>query len=442
MIGARGIFNQHWAMKPEALEDLMATVDQAVRGPSAQQFNAMGFQRRDEEEARVSLLSVDDDGVGTIDISGPLMQRVPGWFAFFGIQATQYSDVDEALEEALSDRRVERIRLRISSPGGTVAGVQETSDAIFEARAEKPIEAFIADLGASGAYWLASQAESVRASANAIVGSIGVYSVYRDTSKAFEEMGIKTLVIRSGEHKGMGVAGAPITDAQIASTQKVIDGLAESFVSAVARGRGIGEDEARAFATGEVWLSQQALSLGIVDAVGNPKESSKPAPAPAAESKAMSDKKQDPGAGERQRIQDLTKAFEHDPAFALKHINEGSSVLEAKAAYSDELQERIETNKKAHEDQLAAARAEAKAEAEQVRAELEARDRKESNPPIDPANVRGELTDPGDFIHQARGLAAEKGITVTAAMRELVRSNPGLHKSYLEKSRKKGRKVA
>lgn len=64
--------------------------------------------------------------------------------------------------------------------------------------------------------------------------------------------------------------------------------------------------------------------------------------------KTMSEKTTAPAASavdavaeERKRVTSLKLAFPNDPSFALKHIELGSSVLEAKAAYADELQKKI-----------------------------------------------------------------------------------------------------
>jgi len=190
-----------------------------------------------------------------IPISGVLLKSVPDWVRFWGFDATGYDEVRSMLKIALADERVRRIELRITSPGGMVAGGMETGEAIRAADAAKPVTAVIEDLGASGAYWLAASARRIEANANAEVGSIGVYTVYYDWSKAADTDGVRVFVIRSGEHKGMGLAGAPITDVQIAAMQEVIDGMNGHFLDQVAVGRKVPREQAAAWATGRVWLA-------------------------------------------------------------------------------------------------------------------------------------------------------------------------------------------
>ena len=94
--------------------------------------------------------------------------------------------------------------LHVDSPGGHVAGVQALADTIFQARKLKPLHAHIEDLGASAAYWLASQANTVTANSTAEVGSIGTMAVVHDSSGAAAKAGIKVYVVSSAPAAGIG----------------------------------------------------------------------------------------------------------------------------------------------------------------------------------------------------------------------------------------------
>ena len=203
----------------------------------------------------------------TIPIKGYIMKNVPEWFGWFGIDATGTEQVRGALMEALADPNVETITLDIESPGGSVSGVAELADDIHAARGMKPIESHSTDLMASAAYWIGAQADSITSNAMGATGSIGVYTYMRDFSEMLEGDGIKTHVISNHELKGAGVMGSEVTDAQIADTQLLIDGYTSQFVIAVARGRGVSEDKAREWATGQVWLGAEAQKMGLIDTV-------------------------------------------------------------------------------------------------------------------------------------------------------------------------------
>jgi len=205
---------------------------------------------------------------GIVSIYGVLLKRVPSWMREYGYQVTGFDEIQEALAEARADDGVETICLHIESPGGMAVGLKEIADEIYAARQEKEVVAFADDLCASAAYYLASQADHVVSTYDALVGSIGTFSVIVDYSKAIEERGIKVHVIRSGPHKGLGVVGDKVTPEQLAGEQKIVDALTESFIETVARGRDMEEKAVRKLATGEVYLGHDAVDLKLVDSVG------------------------------------------------------------------------------------------------------------------------------------------------------------------------------
>jgi ClpP class serine protease len=133
--------------------------------------------------------------------------------------------------------------------------------------------AFAGDCIASAAYWIGSQATKLFVGPTSTVGSIGVYTVLVDSSRRASNEGVEVKVIKSGEMKGAGAPGTPITDAQVADTQRVIDDLNAHFVAAVARGRGMRMKHERNAdgkpipADGRVFIGQQAVDMGLADDV-------------------------------------------------------------------------------------------------------------------------------------------------------------------------------
>ena len=163
-----------WAMEPKRLESLFSKLNAYTEKAAMQ----------GEPQSRRRESSIRHEGTtAVISIRGVLMKSVPRWMSWWGIEATSYQELKEDIETAAKDKRVESIVLEIESPGGQVSGIHDAADAIFEARKAKPVQAYVDDLCASGAYWLASQADEIVASRDAMVGSIGVYSVYVDSSK-------------------------------------------------------------------------------------------------------------------------------------------------------------------------------------------------------------------------------------------------------------------
>jgi len=366
-------------------------------------------------------------GRAVINISGVLLKTVPGWLRFWGIEATGYDEIQAQVGQALADSSIQGIHLQVSSPGGMVDGLVDTADAIFDARSSIKVTATVEDLGASAAYWLTSQAETIEANRTTEVGSIGVYTVYLDSTKRAEALGFKVVLIKSGEHKGMGYPGVEITDEQIAAVQSNIDAIAEQFVNSVARGRSMDAGDIGKLATGRLWIAAEAKKLGLIDRVTKAAQSSSSNTVQSKGENQMDqntnetaqaalDKKaaeQDIKAAklaEREHLVKLQEAFPDDLAFAVGAFNKGLSVEQAKADYCDVLREKLKTQ--------AAARGTQSVQAEGAE-----------------AIGTGDTDDAGsgDFLAEARELAETKKISVTAAMKKLARTRPDLHRAFLSR---------
>lgn len=173
----------------------------------------------------------------------------------------------QVVRKAAADESIGGILLVIDSPGGTVSGTKDFADDIAKAAQRKPVHAYIEDLGASAAYWIASQCSRVSCNASAIVGAIGTYAVVEDSSKAAADAGITVHVVRAGEMKGAGEPGTEVTEEQLAHWQRMVDTQNDFFVKGVAFGRGMSLEVAGGVADGRVHVGAQALELGLVDAV-------------------------------------------------------------------------------------------------------------------------------------------------------------------------------
>ena len=413
-----------WAMEPTLLKGFFERV---AALPDSQLVTDISIAAA-PREIRI------EGSTAVVAISGVLLKTVPSWVRFWGIAATGYDEIRQMIGHAAGSKAVERIHLQIDSPGGQVDGLIEAADAIFAARRDKTVTATIEDLGASAAYWLASQAETIDAGRNTEVGSIGVYTVYVDFTKAAADAGAKVIVIRSGEHKGMGVMGAEITDEQIAAVQDVIDAIAENFISAVAAGRGKEVEDIRELATGRLWIAEAARELGLIDAVTYP-----PAAEPGADGNTgqqssdiksttqgdnlMEEQEKIDQAvaktaeGERGRLADIKTACDGDLEFAVAAWERGLSGLEAKAEYADVLREKLTASEKQHAESRQADGAEAMATGDT------------------------DAAAGGDFIAEVRDLAEEKDIPKTEAMRRIKRRKPELYADFQRQCETRGRQM-
>ena len=203
------------------------------------------------------------DGVAVVDLSGTLMKTVSSLSS-----GTSTVNARRQIRQATDDPAVKAILLRIDSPGGTVAGTADLAGEISAAiAAGKPCYAFVEDLAASAAYWIASACTKVFSNATALVGSIGTYSTVADYSAAAAKQGVKVHVIRAGEFKGAGIPGTEITPQQLAEMQRMVNDLNAEFVSAVGAGRKLSAEAVAGLADGRLHVAKNAISFGLIDGI-------------------------------------------------------------------------------------------------------------------------------------------------------------------------------
>jgi signal peptide peptidase SppA len=200
-----------------------------------------------------------------IPIIGPIAKDE--WIEYWG--GTSSLTAQARIQAARRDPNVDSILLLVDSPGGEVAGTEELANEVAAAAREMPVHAHIDDLGASAAYWVASQARTISANASALIGSIGAIVVVYDWSKLFEEMGIQVHVVASGDKKAPIVTGKPVTKEGLADLQAMIDGVAEIFQQAVGAGRDLSAKVLKDVSDARIMRASEALELGLIDSIGS-----------------------------------------------------------------------------------------------------------------------------------------------------------------------------
>jgi signal peptide peptidase SppA len=193
-------------------------------------------------------------------------------YAVVPIEGTIYKDQSVWIRQQVlalaADPDCGEIILKIDSPGGQIGGVADCATAVARAATEKPVTAFIEDLGASAAYWIASQARTVICNRTAVVGSIGAFIAVADDSKFWQKLGIEWFVIKSGGLKGGGAEGVKISQEILDALQARVDALARVFVADVARGRQMSVKSVNDIADGRVFVGSAAQAAGLVDSIG------------------------------------------------------------------------------------------------------------------------------------------------------------------------------
>ncbi|WP_341963207.1 signal peptide peptidase SppA [Pseudomonas sp. RC10] len=189
-------------------------------------------------------------------------------------EAASADNIVGSLRAAFDDEKTKGVILRINSPGGSPVQSGYIYDEIRRLRAKKPdikVYAVITDLGASGAYYIASAADQIYADKASLVGSIGVTAAGFGFVGTMEKLGVDRRTYTSGEHKAfLDPFQAPKPD-ETAFWQTVLDTTHKQFIASVKAGRGdrLKDKDHPELFSGLVWTGEQAVGLGLVDGLGS-----------------------------------------------------------------------------------------------------------------------------------------------------------------------------
>lgn len=197
------------------------------------------------------------DGVGVIPVSGVIGKGLSPLEKMVG--AVDVDAIADAIDVFEEDPNVSRIAFHISSPGGTVTGVEELAKKVRGI--SLPTMAYTDTEMASAAYWIGSQADQVIASPSSTVGSVGVYLVVPDLTEAYKQMGVEMKVIKAGKFKAAGLEGTSLSDEQVANLQAGVDEIHGDFRAAVKAVRSRVSDVDM---EGQVFSGRQAAARGLV----------------------------------------------------------------------------------------------------------------------------------------------------------------------------------
>ncbi len=179
-------------------------------------------------------------------------------------------EFNKSLGRAVDRSDVDAIVVRINSPGGSAPASDAMRHAIALASEEKPVVVSMANVAASGGYWMAMAADSIFASPLSITGSIGVYSLFLDVGGFFEnKLGVTNDIIRTNSYADMYSGLRPLTDSEKQAMQESVDSTYQSFLRLVAENRKMQTTEVHELAQGRVWSGVDAESNGLVDGLGS-----------------------------------------------------------------------------------------------------------------------------------------------------------------------------
>ncbi|MFK0087708.1 S49 family peptidase [Pseudomonas sp. NPDC090755] len=215
---------------------------------------------------------MDMDKAASRSVSHTALVEVRGMIA--DQEPASADNIVSGLRDAFKDSKTKAVILRINSPGGSPVQSGYIYDEIRRLRAEYPaikLYAVISDLGASGAYYIASAADQIYADKASLVGSIGVTAAGYGFVGTMEKLGVERRTYTAGEHKAFLDPFQPQKPEETAFWQGVLETTHKQFIASVKQGRGdrLKDKEHPELFSGLIWSGEQALALGLVDGLGS-----------------------------------------------------------------------------------------------------------------------------------------------------------------------------
>jgi protease-4 len=214
------------------------------------------------------VLTEENDSIAIVDLKGEIGTKGG---LLNGRPVISAPVMRKQFEKLAEDSAVKGVLLRINSGGGAVIESKEISRALVDLKEVKPVVAYISDIGASGAYYIASHSDAIVSDADSLVGSIGVVSVYQSYEELFEEkLGINTTIIKSGEFKDLGTPYKDLEADEQERLQEIVDTVHQEFMAVIREQRpDISDDALEKIETGNIFLGSEAKELGLVDVTGS-----------------------------------------------------------------------------------------------------------------------------------------------------------------------------
>lgn len=197
------------------------------------------------------------DAVAVIDIDGTIQ---------YDGTTSSPEGLKKQLDRASENSHIKAVVLRVNSGGGVATAGEEMSTYLRDF--DKPVVVSSASLNASAAYEISSQADYIYTAKTTFIGAIGTAMQITDLSGLMEKLGISQDNITSADSKDSSYGTRPLTEEERAYYQNQVDQINDTFIQAVAEGRGMTEDEVRTLATGLTFTGMEAVENGLADEIG------------------------------------------------------------------------------------------------------------------------------------------------------------------------------
>lgn len=193
--------------------------------------------------------------------------------SFFNYDSTASEEVLWTIKTANEDEDISAILIEVDSSGGSPVAGEEVASAIKNS--EKPVVAYVRDIGTSAAYLAISSADKIFASKNSDVGGIGVTMSYLDNVKKNEKDGLSFEQLSAGKYKDYGNPDKVLTSEERGRLLKDLNVVYKNFIAAVSENRKLPLVDVQKMADGASVLGEEAKALGLIDEIGGREEAEK-----------------------------------------------------------------------------------------------------------------------------------------------------------------------
>lgn len=186
---------------------------------------------------------------------------------------TNAENINKSLLQAFENEQAKAVVLNINSPGGSPVQSDEIWQMAMDLRKTHPnkkLYAVIGDVGASGAYYIASAADEIWVNSSSLVGSIGVILPSYNVEGLLGKVGVQDRTMTSGEHKNILSMTRSLSENEKTHVQNLLHTTHQNFIDAVKQGRGnkLKNPEENLLFTGLFWSGKQSVELGLSDKIG------------------------------------------------------------------------------------------------------------------------------------------------------------------------------
>jgi protease-4 len=272
---ADGAFSAERALDA-GLVDKLGYRDQMTRalreevGAGADDRDAMvGLLAYGAQMARERELPEDAPQVAVITGQGAVTLGDSQGGRLFGDVRMGSDTLAPAILEAARDEKIQAIVLRVDSPGGSYVASDTIWHAVRRAREMgTPVVVSMANIAASGGYFVAAPADRIYALPGTITGSIGVGSGKFVMTGLWDNLEINFDGVQVGQNADFWSPNHDFTDAQWEKLQTFLDQTYADFKQKVGSGRDLSPEQVEQAAQGKIWSGADAKAQGLVDELG------------------------------------------------------------------------------------------------------------------------------------------------------------------------------